>query len=185
MEIFIEYFFCLSARTFGRIRMIRNILLPVAFIGGFLTAIILGIKMIGLVNMFLISKLLALNLAVVVGKLVYAKKELASNHYHFSPYHSPSYGFDHRIDQNFPYARNIEVPTVESDWINRYEMTPPSIQQLVTPPSTMNAVELENILTNALSRIPQVPQNRLLNIPRYKRKSPTHHPYMNLLRPFT
>ncbi|XP_070499453.1 uncharacterized protein [Chironomus tepperi] len=73
------------SRTFGRIRMMKNIFLPVAFIGGFLTAVIFSIKAIGVINFFLISSLVVLNMAVIVGKLIYAKKigyGASQTHYH-------------------------------------------------------------------------------------------------------
>lgn len=118
--------------------MMKNILLPVAFIGGFLTAVIFSIKAIGIVNLFLISSLLALNLAVIVGKLVYAKKlghGASQTHYHshfnqqqpsypsypaYIPYgshpgggYSSSYAHS-RVDDGLPFGRNFDnQPTFE------------------------------------------------------------------------
>jgi len=120
--------------------MMKNILLPVAFIGGFLTAVIFSIKAIGIVNLFLISSLLALNLAVIVGKLVYAKKlghGASQTHYHshfnqqqpsypsyptYMPYgsypgggYSSSYAHaNSRVDDGLPFGRNFDdQPTFE------------------------------------------------------------------------
>ncbi|KAL7050986.1 hypothetical protein ACKWTF_004282 [Chironomus riparius] len=130
-----------NGRTFGRIRMMKNILLPVAFIGGFLTAVIFSIKAIGIVNLFLISSLVALNLAVIVGKLIYAKKighGASQTHYHshfnqqppvypsHPPYgsygsygsnlgsYSPSYA-NSRIDDRSPFGRYLNEES-ESDY---------------------------------------------------------------------
>lgn len=66
----------------------RKILLPLAFLGGFLTALIIGIKITGVFNMILISGVLMLQLAVLIGKLLYGAKELFYGHY--PPlYHQP------------------------------------------------------------------------------------------------
>lgn len=67
--------------------MMRQMMMPIAFLGGFLTAVIIGIKMIGLMNMLLISKVLMLNVAFAFGKLMVGKALLLhhgknQNHYH-------------------------------------------------------------------------------------------------------
>jgi hypothetical protein len=77
------------ARTFGRMRMIRKIMLPLAFIGGFMTAVILAIKMTGLINMLMIKKVLLLQMAIVLGKLIYGFKELLLNKHDHQSYASP------------------------------------------------------------------------------------------------
>lgn len=93
------------ARTFGRIRMMRQIIVPLTFIGGFLTAIIIGIKITGVFNVILVTKVLMLQLALILGKLLYGLKDLFSGKvhhphpqpvYHVSPpqphyYHQPAY----------------------------------------------------------------------------------------------
>lgn len=63
-------------RTFGRIRLIRQMVLPITFFGGFLTAIIFGIAKTGIINMLLIKAVLFLQMALIVGKLAYGAKEL-------------------------------------------------------------------------------------------------------------
>lgn len=71
--------------------MMRKILIPLTFLGGFLTAVIISIKIIGVMNMILISKLLVLNLAIFFGKLLFVKHQNygnPQNHYHN---HYPTY----------------------------------------------------------------------------------------------
>lgn len=59
-------------RTFGfRFRMIRKMVLPLAFLGGFMTAIILFIKATGVINMLLLIKVLLLQKALVLGKVLW------------------------------------------------------------------------------------------------------------------
>lgn len=60
-------------------------MLPLAFLGGFLTAVILGIKVTGVINMALISSVLMINLALFLGKLLYGMKDL------FYPKYVPVY----------------------------------------------------------------------------------------------
>jgi hypothetical protein len=72
------------------------------FIGGFLTAIIIGIKITGVFNVILVTKVLMLQLALILGKMIYGLKDLflskrehppvytvqpSEHHY----YHQPSY----------------------------------------------------------------------------------------------
>lgn len=82
----LTYIFSLSlfvgfpvGRTFGRIRLIRQMILPMTFFGGFLTAIIFGIAKTGIINMLLIKAVLFLQMALIIGKLVYGAKELFSH----------------------------------------------------------------------------------------------------------
>lgn len=103
--------------------MMRQILVPAAFIGGFLTAVIIGIKIIGVVNMLLISKVLMLNVAFMIGKLFYVKTfahDKVQHHYYnhqnpvYSPYGSGSYAssFSKRADDSeLPYRMNFYQPT--------------------------------------------------------------------------
>lgn len=66
----------------------RKIMLPLAFIGGFLTAIILFIKTTGVINMLLLIKVLLLQMALVLGKIVWAAKELLiKKHQHGGSYY--------------------------------------------------------------------------------------------------
>lgn len=51
----------------------RQIMLPMAFLGGFLTAVIIAIKKISILNMLLISGVLMLNLAFMFGKIMVSK----------------------------------------------------------------------------------------------------------------
>lgn len=53
--------------------MMRQLLLPIAFLGGFLTAVIIAIKKISILNMLLISGVLMLNLAFMFGKIMVSK----------------------------------------------------------------------------------------------------------------
>lgn len=91
-------------RTFGRIRMVRKIMLPLTFMAGFLTAVIFSIKFTGLINMILISKVLMLQLALVLGKIIYGAKEFLNKFSHPQPYYFPvahrehSYGYSHSKD---------------------------------------------------------------------------------------
>lgn len=83
--------------------MMRKIIVPLTFIGGFLTAIIIGIKITGVFNVILVTKVLMLQLALILGKLLYGLKDLfASKHQHPQPvynvsppqphyYHEPAY----------------------------------------------------------------------------------------------
>jgi hypothetical protein len=85
-KLFTFPFLGLDGRTFGfRGRMIRKILLPLAFIGGFLTAIIIGIKITGAINMLLIAKVLLLQLGLVLGKIIYGLKDLIYSKHDASP----------------------------------------------------------------------------------------------------
>lgn len=91
------------ARTFGRIGLMRKVIVPMTFIGGFLTAIIIGIKITGVFNVILVTKVLMLQLALILGKLIYGLKDLfIGKHqqpqpvYNVSPpqphyYHQPHY----------------------------------------------------------------------------------------------
>lgn len=132
--------------------MMKNILLPVAFIGGFLTAVILGIKVIGVINMILIAKVLMLNLAFLLGKLIFGKV-LLTGHGHYPMY----YGYsghtlaNRRYDNDFPFGRNFYTPqsTFPYEIPQNFLNQPPSIirQQQQQPPSNfmlqpqMNLVE--------------------------------------------
>jgi hypothetical protein len=91
------------ARTFGRIGLMRKVIVPMTFIGGFLTAIIIGIKITGVFNVILVTKVLMLQLALILGKIIYGLKDVfIGKHqqpqpvYNVSPpqphyYHQPAY----------------------------------------------------------------------------------------------
>lgn len=64
----------MESRTFGRMRIIRQLLLPMAFFGGFMTAVIKAIFFTGLLNMKLLAVGVMLKLALIIGKLLYASK---------------------------------------------------------------------------------------------------------------
>ncbi|CRK96058.1 CLUMA_CG009495, isoform A, partial [Clunio marinus] len=83
----------ITERTFGRIRLFRKIILPAAFIGGLLTAVIFKIKILGVLNLLLVGKVLLLQLGFMVAKIVYALKDFLPSK-HDSPqvypvYHQP------------------------------------------------------------------------------------------------
>ena len=101
-------------RTFGRIRMIRKMMLPLTFMGGFLTAVILSIKFTGLINMVLISKVLMLQMALVLGKIIYGAKEFFNKFSYPQPYYIPvahrehSHGYSHSKDDDlYPEPSNL------------------------------------------------------------------------------
>lgn len=74
-------------------------MLPLAFIGGFMTAVIFSIKFTGLINMLLLKKVLLLQMALILGKIIYAAKELLTAKHHsptsFFPVYVPSHSDDH------------------------------------------------------------------------------------------
>lgn len=74
-------------------------MLPLAFFGGFMTAVILSIKFTGLINMLLIKKVLLLQMALILGKIIYGAKELLTAKQHatssFFPVYLPSHSDDH------------------------------------------------------------------------------------------
>lgn len=80
-------------RTFGfRFRMIRKMILPMAFLGGFMTAIILFIKVTGVINMLLLIKVLLLQKAMVLGKILWGMFSIFKSKYeghHESPKYYP------------------------------------------------------------------------------------------------
>lgn len=80
-------------RTFGfRFRMIRKMILPMAFLGGFMTAIILFIKVTGVINMLLLIKVLLLQKAMVLGKVLWGMFSIFKSKYeghHESPKYYP------------------------------------------------------------------------------------------------
>ncbi|KAG5678672.1 hypothetical protein PVAND_008324 [Polypedilum vanderplanki] len=102
----------IMGRTFGGLR-IRKLLVPAAFLAGFLTAVILGILIIGVINMLLVAGVLILNLAVILGKLFYAKMEKYGHHgHHHRPYEYGSYAYaDSRADAGLPFPRNFNSPS--------------------------------------------------------------------------
>lgn len=89
-------------------------MLPMAFLGGFLTAVIIAIKKISIVNMLLISGVLMLNLAFMFGKIMVSKalwfhklqSQLHHHHDHWqhslsSPHFSPyGSGLLDRVDDS-------------------------------------------------------------------------------------
>jgi hypothetical protein len=101
-------------------RMMRNILLPAAFLGGFLTAVIIGIKVIGVMNMILISKVLMLNLGIFIGKLFIAKAgwfDKSQNHFH-NHYQSSSYPLGHPT-----YSESLFSHSRADDFSRKFEPT--------------------------------------------------------------
>ncbi|CAO1353948.1 unnamed protein product [Diamesa serratosioi] len=74
----------IESRTFGRMRIIRQMLLPMAFFGGFMTAVIKAIFFTGLLNMKLLAVGVMLKLALIIGKLLYAGKIAFSGEKHGS-----------------------------------------------------------------------------------------------------
>lgn len=64
----------IESRTFGRMRIIRQLLIPMAFFGGFMTAVIKAIFFTGLLNMKLLAVGVMLKLGLIIGKLLYASK---------------------------------------------------------------------------------------------------------------
>lgn len=75
-------------------------MLPLAFIGGFMTAVIFSIKFTGLINMLLIKKVLLLQMALILGKLIYGAKELFTAKYQSSPSFYPVYFPSHSEDHH-------------------------------------------------------------------------------------
>lgn len=73
-------------RTFGRIRLIRQMILPMTFVGGFLVAIILFTAKVGVINMILLKGVLLLQVAMIVAKMAWAAKELLTHKSHHSSY---------------------------------------------------------------------------------------------------
>jgi hypothetical protein len=105
----------------------RQIMLPMAFLGGFLTAVIIGIKMIGIVNMILISKVLMLNMAFAFGKLMVGKalwfgKEKFLGHHHSSYWEPPTY-LD-RLDEQAAIDQYQEKSTFPNKNVNYYLRKP-------------------------------------------------------------
>lgn len=94
-------------------------ILPLTFFGGFLTAIILFTAKTGIINMILIKGVLLLQIALIVGKMAYAAKELLTHkarevvyypqpssyiptpHSSYGPSHPPSYGWNRRQEEVF------------------------------------------------------------------------------------
>lgn len=112
-------------------------MLPLAFMGGFLTAIILGIKLTGTINMLLITKVLLLQFALVLGKILWGAKELLTkkHDYYPQPFYYPipheshlhSSSFGHRRDDNlnqqsFYYGQqpfNLPTSIIQQPHINQ------------------------------------------------------------------
>lgn len=230
-------------------------MMPLAFLGGFLTAVIISIKMIGLVNMVLITKVLMLNIAFAFGKLMVGKALLLhhvkqKSHYHghsdlwSSPYASSildrndSYENDqqpafsnqlsgHQLPSYFmsPQQQQIQHPIIpqvaattsyqpQMNFIQQpqnpyklYQLQQQAENQLSfskdnllsgyktrlfnnNPPQvtvlkpSMTPVELDQLLTNTLTRISSDKTARSDNLIRAKRKSSHDRRYPNLLRPF-
>jgi hypothetical protein len=105
----------------------RQIMLPMAFLGGFLTAVIIGIKLIGIVNMILISKVLMLNMAFALGKLMIGKAlwfhQDKFHGHHYSNHWSPTSYFD-RIDEQSATDQYQEKPTFPNKNVNHYLKKP-------------------------------------------------------------
>lgn len=119
-------------------------MLPMAFLGGFLTAVIIAIKKISIVNMLLISGVLILNLAFMFGKIMVSKAlwfhKLSSqqNHHHdhwqhsLSSPHFSSYGSSllDRVD-DLPYAQPAFTSQFSGQNYNQipsYFISPPQQQ---------------------------------------------------------
>jgi hypothetical protein len=118
-------------------------MLPIAFLGGFLTAVIIAIKKISIVNMLLISGVLVLNLAFMFGKIMVSKalwfhhdKLQSQQHHHhdhwqqsFSSPHHSSYGaglFDRADDAPYaPTAFTSQFSGQNYNQIPSYLINPP------------------------------------------------------------
>lgn len=95
--------------------MMRKIMLPMAFLGGFLTAVILAIKKISIVNMLLTSSVLMLNLAFMFGKIM-VSKALWFHHEKFQ--NQPNYHHNHW--QHSPFDRADDYPYEQQQPISQY-----------------------------------------------------------------
>lgn len=120
-------------RTFGRIRMMRKIMLPLVFMGGFLTAVILSIKFTGLINMILITKVLLLQIALVLGKLAYGAKELFSKFTQPHAYYIPVATHGEHPHQ-YAYAHNNDLYGQQSSFYGQ-QLPPPAFQPQFNQPN--------------------------------------------------
>lgn len=122
--------------------MMRQIMLPMAFLGGFLTAVIIGIKMVGIMNMLLISKVLMLNVAFALGKLMVGKalwlhKSQHGHHHHdpwASSYSSPPLLLDRNDDDDLtPYEKLKQNQPIHSTFNQQpsYFISPPQQYPMV------------------------------------------------------
>lgn len=104
--------------------MMRKIMIPMVFVGGFLTAIIIGIKMIGLINMLLIGKVLLLQVAIVLGKIIYGAKDLflhknppiAYPVYSHQPYYPPPTSYQYPPSGHHSSFANAFASSREDDF---------------------------------------------------------------------
>lgn len=241
--------------------MMRQMMMPIAFLGGFLTAVIIGIKMIGLMNMLLISKVLMLNVAFAFGKLMVGKAlwlhhgKQSSYHGHNDLWGSPSHYLNSYApsilersydssekDQQPPFTNQFSGQELPSYFMSpqqqqqqQYPMIPqvasttnyqPQMNFIPQPQNpyklyqlqqqaenlsfskdnllsgyktrlynnnqpqvtvlkpSMTPAELDQLLTNTLTRISSDKAVRSDNLIRTKRKTPHDQRYPNLLRPF-
>lgn len=93
-----------------------------------MTAVIFSIKITGIVNMLLISKVLLLQLGIVLGKIVYGAKDLLLNkHGHHEPpqaYYIPvSHGYSHGSS----YASSREDDSVPNFYANQQLINSPGV----------------------------------------------------------
>lgn len=107
-------------------------MLPLAFMGGFLTAIILGIKLTGTINMLLITKVLLLQVALVLGKILWGAKELLmKKHDHYpQPFYYPVPHESHSYGSSFGHSRDDSLSHPPIYYYGQQPFNqPPSIQQ--------------------------------------------------------
>lgn len=111
--------------------MIRKIMLPLAFMGGFLTAIILGIKLTGTINMLLITKVLLLQLLLVLGKIIWGAKELLmKKHEHYpQPFYYPIPHESHAYSSSFDHSRDDSLNHHSSYYYGQQPFNQPSSSQ--------------------------------------------------------
>lgn len=108
-------------RTFGRIRLIRQMVLPITFFGGFLTAIIFGIAKTGIINMLLIKAVLFLQMALIIGKLACGAKELflhksSAHEIVYYPQPQPSSHYGSPPSSSYGWKRNGNQEEVFKDY---------------------------------------------------------------------
>jgi hypothetical protein len=106
---------------FGRIKLIRQMILPMTFVSGFLVAIILFTAKVGVINMILLKGVLLLQVAMTVAKIAWAAKELllhkskSDSSYEKVLYAQP-------INAYIPMSHsNYGSPSSSSGWNRRHE----------------------------------------------------------------
>lgn len=100
-------------------------MLPMVFMAGFLTAVIFSIKFTGLINMLLISKVLLLQVALVLGKVLYGAKELFNKFSYPQPYYIPIAHGEHSHSQAYSHSRDdVFYPQATN---NYYQQLPPPL----------------------------------------------------------